>query len=162
METKRHPAGGETVLAKLAELLFVEVIRQHVEALPAQSRSWLSWPRDRHIGRALGLMHGQPAADWTLGRLANRVGLSRSVSSERFNHYVGLSPMQYLARWRMQVAGRRLEHQESASRRSGRNSAMPLRRRLTVHSKDLSGCLRGSGGKRDPRPSRPNRWASAN
>ena len=75
-ETERQQAGGETVLAKLAELLFVEVIRQHVEGLPAESRGWLSGLRDAHVGRALRLMHGQPAAEWTLEGMARQVGLS--------------------------------------------------------------------------------------
>ncbi|GLQ57145.1 AraC family transcriptional regulator [Devosia nitrariae] len=108
-QTERHQAGGETILAKLAELLFVEVIRQYVEELPAESRSWLSGLRDPHIGRALRLIHGQPAVEWTLEGMARQIGLSRSVFAERFNHYVGVSPMQYLTRWRMQLAGRRLE-----------------------------------------------------
>lgn len=108
-QTERHQPGGEIVLAKLAELLFVEVIRQHLQKLPAQSHGWLSGLRDPHIGRALRLIHGQPGMDWTLETMARQVGLSRSVFAERFNHYVGVSPMQYLTRWRMQLAGRRLE-----------------------------------------------------
>ena len=108
-ETELGDAGSETMLAKLAEVMFVEVIRKHIARLPEDSRGWLSALRDRHIGQAMRLIHGQPARQWTLDALAHEVGLSRSVFAERFAHYVGLAPMHYLARWRMQLAARRLE-----------------------------------------------------
>jgi AraC-like DNA-binding protein len=108
-ETERQQAGGETVLAKVAELLFVQVIRQHVRELPEHARGWLPGLRDAHVGRALRLIHGQPAINWTLESLAREAGLSRSVFAKRFHHYVNVSPMQYLTHWRMQLAGRRLE-----------------------------------------------------
>jgi AraC-like DNA-binding protein len=104
----RRP-GGETILAKLSELMFVEVIRRHLETLPEDSRGWLAGLRDPHVGEALRLIHAQPAEDWTLGRLARAVGLSRTSFSGRFKHYVEVSPMQYIARWRLQVAGRLLD-----------------------------------------------------
>jgi AraC-like DNA-binding protein len=102
-------AGGETILAKLSELMFVEVIRRHLESLPEGSRGWLSGLRDPHVGAALRLIHARPAEDWTLERLAREVGLSRTTFAGRFSHYVEVSPMQYLARWRLQLAGRLLE-----------------------------------------------------
>jgi len=89
--------------------MFVEVIRKHIARLPEDSRGWLSALRDRHIGQAMRLIHGQPGRQWTLETLAHEVGLSRSVFADRFTHYVGLPAMQYLARWRMQLAARRLE-----------------------------------------------------
>jgi AraC-like DNA-binding protein len=102
-------AGAETILAKLSELMFVEVVRCHVETLPAGSRGWLSGLRDPPVGKALSLIHGRPAEDWTLERLAREVGLSRTVFAERFSHFVQDSPIQYLARWRLQLASRLLE-----------------------------------------------------
>jgi AraC-like DNA-binding protein len=102
-------AGGETILAKLSELMFVEVIRRHIETLPEDSRGWLSGLRDPQIGQALRLIHSRPAEEWTLDRLAREVGLSRTTFAARFAHYVEVSPMQYLARWRLQLAGRLLE-----------------------------------------------------
>jgi AraC-like DNA-binding protein len=59
---------------------------------------------DPHVGRALTLLHGQVARDWTLPKLGREVGLSRSTLAERFNTLVGQPPMQYLTQWRMQVA----------------------------------------------------------
>jgi AraC-like DNA-binding protein len=104
-----HRVGGETILAKLSELMFVEVIRTHIESLPEDSRGWLSGLRDRHIGEALRLIHSRPGEDWTLDGLAQRIGLSRTTFSARFTHYVGLPPMQYVGRWRLQLAARLLE-----------------------------------------------------
>src|SRR6185503_14829011 len=81
-------AGSETVLAKLSELMFVQALRRYVDQLPADSDGWLSGLRDPHVGRALGLIHGRPAEDWTLERLAREVALSRSSFAERFTHFV--------------------------------------------------------------------------
>ena len=109
-ETENRNAGGETVLAKLAELMFVQVIRQYANELPIDSRGWLSGIRDPQVGHALRLIHGEPAADWTIGGLAADVGMSRSAFAKRFTEFTCESPMHYLGRWRMQLAARRLEN----------------------------------------------------
>jgi AraC-like DNA-binding protein len=108
-ERDRYRAGSETILSKLSELMFVEIVRRHIESLPEDSRGWLAGLRDPHIGEALKLLHGRPKEAWTLDGLARDVGLSRTTFADRFVHYVGMPPMQYLARWRMQLAARRLE-----------------------------------------------------
>jgi AraC-like DNA-binding protein len=97
-------AGGESVLGRLSELMFVEAVRRHIDALPPEQTGWLAGLRDRFIGRALTLLHSRPAHPWTLEELAREVGLSRSGLADRFIHLVGQPPMQYLAQWRMQVA----------------------------------------------------------
>ena len=97
------------MLARLSELLFVEVLRGYVDTLADDSRGWLSGLRDRHVGAALRLIHGRPTEAWTLEKLAREVGLSRSVFAERFSHYVQMAPMHYLGRWRLQLAARLLE-----------------------------------------------------
>jgi AraC-like DNA-binding protein len=109
-ETVDDRAGRETLLARLAELVFVDVLRKHVADLPPESRDWFSGLRDRQIGAALGIMHARPSAQWTVRELARDVGLSRSSFAERFTAYVGTPPMEYLARWRVQLASRLLEH----------------------------------------------------
>lgn len=103
-ETADKRAGGESVLAKLSELMFIEVIRRHLEDLPPAQIGWLAGLRDPFIGKALSLMHARPAHNWTIDDLARDVGLSRSVLAERFNDMVGIPPIQYLAQWRMQIA----------------------------------------------------------
>lgn len=101
--------GTESVLAKLSELMFVEVIRRHVESLPEESTGWLAGLRDAHVGAALRLVHARPATQWKLEQLAHEVGLSRTAFAGRFASFVGMSPMQYVARWRLQLASRMLE-----------------------------------------------------
>ena len=104
VETANKRAGGEGILAKLSELMFIEVVRRHLEALPAEQTGWLAGLRDPFIGRTLSLMHAQPARNWTVEELAKLAGMSRSVLAERFTEFVGMPPMQYLAKWRMQIA----------------------------------------------------------
>jgi AraC-like DNA-binding protein len=104
MESHGQRIGGESILAKLSELLFIELVRMHLESLPHEQTGWLAGLRDRHVGQALSLMHASPAKDWTLEMLSGEVGLSRSALADRFTAFVGLPPMQYLAKWRMQIA----------------------------------------------------------
>lgn len=102
-----RPGAGST-LAKLAELLFVEALRRYVESLPTEGTGWLAGVRDPHVGRALALLHGEPARTWTVDRLAREVALSRSALAERFAALVGETPIQYLMRWRLALAARML------------------------------------------------------
>jgi AraC-like DNA-binding protein len=103
-ESANKRAGGESVLAKLSELMFIEVVRRHLETLPPAHSGWLAGLRDPSVGKALSLLHARPAHAWTIEELANEAGVSRSVLAERFAELVGLPPMHYLASWRMQIA----------------------------------------------------------
>ncbi|MCC6611696.1 MAG: AraC family transcriptional regulator [Burkholderiales bacterium] len=106
--------GAGTVLAKLAELLFVEAMRRYIESLPAQQTGWLAGLRDRYVGRALTLMHEQPAHGWTADDLAGEVGLSPSALRQRFSDLLGQPPMQYLTRWRLALAAAMLRSSDCA------------------------------------------------
>ena len=139
-------AGSETMLARLAELMFVEVVRKYIATLPEGSPSWLSGLRDRHIGQAMRLIHGQPVRQWTLDSLAHEVGLSRSVFADRFTHFVGVSPMHYLSRWRMQLATRHLEIPAPASRRWPRRSVMNRKRPSIARSRSMLAHRPARGG----------------
>ncbi len=101
-------AGGEAVLAKLSEALFVETLRRYVAQLPQEQTGWLAGARDPEVGKALSLMHQKPAHPWTIAGLAGEAGLSRSVLAERFRHYLGEPPMAYLTRWRLQLGAQML------------------------------------------------------
>jgi AraC-like DNA-binding protein len=101
-------AGGMTVLAKLSELLFVEAIRQYIEALPSEQIGWFAALRDRFVGRALALLHREPGYAWTVDELAKQVGLSRSALADRFGELLGQPPMQYLTQWRLSLAAQHL------------------------------------------------------
>ena len=112
-ESRERRAGGECVRLRLSELLFVEVVRRHLATLPAEQRGWLAGLRDPVVGRAIALLHERPAHPWTLDQLAKGSGASRSVLAERFTHFVEDSPIQYLTRWRMQIAARLLAESTS-------------------------------------------------
>lgn len=102
-ETKTAKPGAEAVVNRLAEVLFVQMVRAHIaqsEAPPGM----LAAIADKQIGAALQLMHQAPQHPWTLATLAQRVGMSRSAFAARFNQLVGHTPMQYLTFWRMQKA----------------------------------------------------------
>ena len=107
-ESNRKRPGGEAVLERLSEMMFVDVVRRYLEGLPPGHTGWLAGLRDRFVGRALGLLHERPSHRWTIDALGDAVGLSRSALHERFAQLVGEPPMQYLAQWRMQVASRLL------------------------------------------------------
>jgi AraC-like DNA-binding protein len=96
--------GSGTVLAKLAELLFVEGMRRHIESLPENQTGWLAGLRDPHVAKVLSLMHERPTENWTVETLAESAGVSRSVLAQRFTGLIGQPPMQYLKRWRLNLA----------------------------------------------------------
>lgn len=102
-------AGGEAVMAKLSEVLFVETLRRYISELPPAQTGWLAGARDPEIGKALALLHRHPAQPWTIADLAHEVGLSRSVLAARFRQYLGEPPMSYLTRWRLQLAAQMLK-----------------------------------------------------
>jgi AraC-like DNA-binding protein len=103
-ESTRPSPGGEAVLSRLSEVMFVEVVRRYVATIPAGQTGWFAGLRDDGIGRALHKLHDAPTYAWTLDELARDVGLSRSILAERFTELVGIPPIQYLAQWRIQLA----------------------------------------------------------
>ncbi|PDT45113.1 AraC family transcriptional regulator [Sinorhizobium fredii] len=107
-ELRERRSGGQIVKLRMAELLFVDVIRRHLETLSGEKVGWLAGLRNPLVARALALLHDAPAQSWTLDALAAQAGTSRSVLAERFVHFMGQPPMQYLRQLRMQLASRLL------------------------------------------------------
>ncbi|MGH7518468.1 MAG: AraC family transcriptional regulator [Gemmatimonadales bacterium] len=103
-ESRLGRAGADCVLTRLAELMFIEVLRRYLDDLPPGQTGWLAGLRDEVVGRALTLLHGRPGHPWTLAELAREAAASRSNLAKRFTELVGQPPMQYLTQWRMQVA----------------------------------------------------------
>jgi hypothetical protein len=87
--------GSEALLERLSETIFVDAVSRYVDTLPEHSSGWLAGLRDRHVGRALALLHAEPSRDWTIEELASEVSLSRSALCERFVQLIGQPPMQY-------------------------------------------------------------------
>lgn len=103
-ESRSRRLGGESILSRLSELIFIEIVRRHAETLPADAGGWFAALGDPQVGQALRLMHAEPARGWTLVELAREAGLSRTGLAERFTSALGVPPMTYLQNWRMQVA----------------------------------------------------------
>ena len=105
--------GRAVVLNRLADVLFVRVVRAHLLKASANgasaSPSWLRGLADPGIARALGEIHRAPEEAWTLTRLASHAAMSRTAFAQRFRALVGRTPVSYLARWRMQKAAYLLE-----------------------------------------------------
>jgi AraC-like DNA-binding protein len=113
-ESASKRPGSEAVLERLSEMMFVDALRRHIDAMTDHAAGWLAGLRDRFVGRALALMHERPAADWTIDELGNQVGLSRSALNQRFVDLIGQPPIQYLANWRMQLAAQLLRETRSS------------------------------------------------
>ncbi len=107
-ESREPRAGSDALLARMSEMIFVDVVRTYVESLADPCEGWLAGLRDRFVGKALALLHDEPAYPWTIDELGKRVGLSRSALHERFLQLIGQPPMLYLTNWRMQLASNRL------------------------------------------------------
>ncbi len=108
-ESHQRRPGSAALLEQVSEMVFIDAARRHLESLPEGSGSgWLAALRDRHVGRAIGLLHEQRPNHWTVDELGRQVGMSRSTLHERFVEMVGQPPMQYLANWRMQLGAKAL------------------------------------------------------
>ena len=96
--------GAAAVTAKLADILFIQMIRAHLSLHAADTHGWLRGMTDAQIGRSLALMHAEPSKSWTVDLLAESVGVSRAGFAARFKILVGQSPIEYLTNWRMHEA----------------------------------------------------------
>lgn len=105
--------GGETIVTRLADILVIQSIRAWMERDPAALTGWLGALRDRQIGRAIMLIHRDPAQSWTLASLAAAVAMSRSAFAARFAAMVGVPAMEYVTRWRMNTALTHFRDRES-------------------------------------------------
>lgn len=96
-------AGSAAAVTRLSEVVFIELLRAGI-GVDGELRAVLDAFRDPQVGRALQLMHAEPARSWTVESLAAAVGMSRSRFAERFSELMELGPMAYLADWRLQKA----------------------------------------------------------
>jgi AraC-like DNA-binding protein len=108
-EARQFRPGGEAVITRLADVLVIQAIRAWIDTAPAARTGWLGALQDQQIGRALTLIHREPARAWTVGSLAREIALSRSAFAARFTELVNEPAMQYLTRWRMQIAQNALQ-----------------------------------------------------
>ena len=101
--------GSALVIAKLSEVLFVETLRRYINGLNEKETGWLAGLRDEAVGKSIALLHSEPSREWTIAELARKVGASRTRLVERFQHFLGDTPMSYLTRWRLKLGAEFLE-----------------------------------------------------
>jgi AraC-like DNA-binding protein len=127
-EARALKPGGEAVITRLADILVIQAIRSWLAVAPAARQGWLGALQHEQIGRAILLVHRDPARPWTVASLAQEVAMSRSAFAARFTELVGEPAMHYVARWRMHTARSWLEKEgvpmsELASRLGYRSEA---------------------------------------
>ena len=103
-EARELRAGGDTVITRLADILVIQALRSWIANAPLERTSWLGALRDKQIGRAISLIHRDPAKRWSVASLAAEVGMSRSAFAARFTTLVGEPAMRYATRWNMHAA----------------------------------------------------------
>jgi AraC-like DNA-binding protein len=104
IEAREMQPGGETVITRLSDILVIQAIRSWITTDPAARTGWLGALQDKQIGRAISLIHRDPARDWTVATLADELAMSRSAFAARFTELVNEPAMHYVTRWRMHVA----------------------------------------------------------
>ena len=107
-ELREPQAGGFLVAQHLASMMLVQALRLHLAEGLNGGVGWLFALADKQMSAAINCMHDDPAHRWTLQKLAERAGMSRSTFALRFKETVGEAPMEYLTRWRMLLAGDKL------------------------------------------------------
>lgn len=110
--------GATLATAHLAQLLFIQILRAHMETDAVLSAGWFRALGDRRLAPALALMHGEPARNWRLEELADACAMSRTTFALRFRTTAGVPALTYLAEWRMRLAERALRMARRHSMRS--------------------------------------------
>lgn len=113
-EQSRNEARSGSILARLAELLFLDAVSRYITEDPGRHRAWTQGLEDSKVARALDLIHSRIAEHWTTERLAREVGLSRSAFAERFTRALKEPPMTYLCRQRLEQASIELRNSSAS------------------------------------------------
>jgi AraC-like DNA-binding protein len=113
-ELRDPQPGGSLIAQQLAYMMLVQALRLHLADGANGRVGWLFALADKQMSAAITCMHDDPGHPWTLQKLAERVGMSRSIFALRFKETVGATPMEYLTRWRMLLAGDRLKNSDDS------------------------------------------------
>lgn len=100
-ETNAGAAGESLIVTRLADILLVQALRAYLAMNGGEAPTWLSALADPRLARALRAFHARIADDWSVERLAAEAGMSRSSFAANFRRRTGLTPMDYVARWRL-------------------------------------------------------------
>ena len=120
-ETSAGRAGTDLMTAHLAGMMFVQMLRGWLDGPNAPRTGWLGGLRDARIAKTLTRLHAEPARAWSVAELAADCGMSRSAFAARFRAMTGFSPLDYVVRWRMRLAGRALRRSDEPLARIARS-----------------------------------------
>ena len=111
-EMAEQAPGSGVVATRLAEVLFIQVLRTHIASEPGRNKGWLRAVFDPQLGAALSAIHDSVNTPWTVESLAEAAGMSRSAFAARFKELLGQTPLEYVTEWRMQKAMQLLEQRD--------------------------------------------------
>lgn len=114
-EAEQTQIGGETILTRLADVLVIQALRYWITHNAEAKQGWLFAMKDKRIGKSLSLIHSNPERQWTLESLGREIGMSRTAFASNFTALVGEPMLQYLTKWRMNLAVMRLKDGEKVT-----------------------------------------------
>lgn len=114
LESEHERMGKAAVINHWASIMMIECLRTYIESLPEANDSWLKALKDPYLAKALEVMHNAPDQNWTIHRLAEIAGMSRSSFAQRFKDVVGMPPLTYLIDYRLRLASRYLRLQQNS------------------------------------------------
>jgi len=114
LESEQNRLGKMTIINRIASILMIECVRNYIEDLPEATDNWLKAVKDPYLAKALAVMHDRPEINWTIHKLAEVAGMSRSSFAEHFREVVGVPPLTYLTDYRLRLAARYLRLQENS------------------------------------------------
>ena len=114
LESSQNRLGKNTIINRLASILMIECVRTYIEDMPEGTGNWLKALKDPYLSKALAVMHDSPDFNWTIHKLAEVAGMSRSSFAEHFREVVGEPPLTYLTDYRLRLAARYLRLQENS------------------------------------------------
>jgi AraC-like DNA-binding protein len=139
-ELRNPQPGGFLIAQQLAYMILVQGLRLHLAEGLRGGVGWLFALSDKQMSAAITSMHDEPAHDWTVEELGQRAGMSRSIFALRFKETVGVSPMQYLMRWRMLLAGDRMANTSDSISEIARSLGYESASAFTKAFKKIIGC----------------------
>ena len=114
LESEYERMGKTAVINHWASIMMIECLRTYIESLPEATDNWLQAMKDPYLAKALAVMHDAPNQNWTIHKLAEVAGMSRSSFAQRFKDVVGMPPLTYLIDYRLRLAARYLRLQQNS------------------------------------------------
>lgn len=150
--------GGVLVAQHLAHMMLVQALRLYLAGGAGRRVGWLFALADPQLATAIGAMHAEPGARWTLPALAEKAGMSRSSFARSFKATVGASPIGYLTKWRMLLAGDRLTKGEQPISQLSLSLGYESESAFSTAFKRVMGCSPRDYARTAPPAALPARW----